>query len=235
MPEETQPTTPAAASDEGAGAQDTIPLHEALGNDQGPSPTAAEPEPKPESRFKRFLRRLLWTLALLLMIFVAGGAVVGWFLYRPARQEVSRLKQDLQEAQQQNADLEVQKADLENQLKAAQDQITDLKAQVEQLTTERDEIQTRYYLLSALANTYAAQLALTDKDTTSARLYLSNVKASLRLLEDRLPDQQAVIAEMKQRADKALSIMNTSPLTAQGELSALANYLTQLESLITTP
>ncbi len=236
-PEEIQPSTPspeATPPAEGAGPQDTIPLSEALGSAQEPSPTAA-PEPPSESRFKRFLRRLLWTAAALLVVFAAGGAVVGWFFYRPARQEVSRLKQEVQQAQQQSADLEVQKADLENQLKAAQNRIAELEAQVEQLTTERDTAQTHEYLLTALANTYAAQLALADKDTTSARLYLSNVKASLRLLEERLPEQKTVLAEMKQRADKALSLVSTSPLTAQGELSALANYLTQLETLLTTP
>jgi len=78
-------------------------------------------------------------------------------------------------------------------------------------------------------------MALAAKDPTSARLYLSNVKASLRLLEERLPEQKAVLTEMNQRVEKAMSILAASPLTAQGDLEALASYLTQLENLLVSP
>lgn len=230
-----QPAAPPSSSEASSPAQDTVPLNATP--EPTPPPPEEEPrqtpEKKPPSRFKRFVRRLLWTLAALLIAFIAGGATLYFTRYRSLEAQNRSLERQLQQVQQEKATLEVSKADLEAQLQEAQTRSAELEDQVKAIAAERDQAQTLQYLLGALADTYAAQLALDAKNPTSARLYLSNVQASLRLLEERLPQQQEVFTEMNRRVDKALQTLSTSPLTAQGELRALADYLQQLKRLIT--
>jgi len=227
---ETQPSSEASPP-----PQDTVPLNAATGAAE-PSPgqkTSEAPEKKPESRFKRFLRRLLWTLVGVFVVFAAGFITAWMIFYRPLEAQKRSLEQQLQQIQEEKAALEVTKADLETKLQDAQARLADLEDQAKTIAAERDQAQTLQYLLSALADTYAAQLALDAENPTSARLHLSNVQASLRLLAERLPEQKEVFTEMNQRVDKAMQTLTTSPLTAQGELTALADYFLQLKNLIT--
>ncbi len=240
MPEELQQPTESTPTPEPSAEtpslQDTVPLNaEAEAQTAPPSgetPPPAEP-PKPESRFKRFMRRLLWTVVGLFVVFAAGFITAWAVFYRPLQAEKQNLEIQLQQVQEAKASLDVEKADLESKLQEAQARIAELETKVEQVSAERDQAQTLHYLLSALADTYAAQLALEKENTTAARLYLSNIQAALRLLEERLPQQKEVLTEMHQRVEKATQTLSTSPLTAQGELTALADYLLQLEKLVT--
>lgn len=225
-----QPETP-PSSEASPPPQDTVPLNAATGAAEPSAPEA--PEKKPESRFKRFLRRLLWTLVGIFVVFAAGFITAWVTFYRPLEAQKRSLEQQLQQIQEEKAALEVTKADLETKWQDAQARLADLEDQAKAIAAERDQAQTLQYLLSALADTYAAQLALDAENPTSARLHLSNVQASLRLLEERLPEQKEVFTEMNQRVDKAMQTLTTSPLTAQGELTALADYFLQLKNLIT--
>ena len=235
--------------------QETVPLNAATGEAGSPSegaspdqmgepspgdpspkkeevPPTPEPEKKPPSRFKRFVNRLLWTLAAILVVFIAGGVTAMLVFYRPLKAQNRSLERQLQQVQEEKATLEVRKADLKAKWQDAQNRLAELEKQTKDLAAACDQAQTMQYLYAALADTYAAQLALNDQNPTSARLYLSDVQASLRLLKERVPNQQDVFTEMNQRVDKAMQTLSTSPLTAQGELSALADYLLQLKNLV---
>lgn len=235
---ETQPTPPADEPSQPAaeGPSPEAPTAPVETETLPPPPPAPEPatveEPRGESRVRRFFRRLLWTLAFAFALFAAGFLTAWYAVYQPAAGQLEQARQELQTAQQQQADLEVKQAELEGQLSDAQARIADLEGQLEAAQAEAQRQKARVYVLSALADTYAAKLSLERGETATARLYLANAKAALTLLHDLLPDQEAVITEMKHRIDQALGKLDTNPLAAQGDMDVVTNGLVQLEKLL---
>ncbi len=245
--EQTEPTPTGETQPTPSGTQGEAPSPEAATTPTavaGPQPTAQGPasetppqpeppaEPKPESRVRRFLRRLLWTLLSLFVVFGAGF-LTAWYGWRqPLYQQHMKMKSDLSQVTEQKAALEVQQADLEARLRDAQAQIADLETQLSDLQARSQRQKARVYVLSALADTYAAKLSLEMKETATTRLYLTNAKAALTLLGDLLPEQETALRELKGRIDQALGKLETNPLSAQGDMDVVTNGLVQLEKLL---
>lgn len=226
------PSGPQESAAEAPQAQPT-PEVETAPTSAGEAPTPEAEAPKAPSRVGRFFRRLAWTLLALFVVFAAGFLTAWYTQVTPRQNQIAQLTEDQQSLEQAKADLEVQVADLQQQLQDAQSRIQDLESQLQDAQAEANTLRTRMYILSALADTYAGKLTLAHGETTSARLYLSNAKAAITLLEDLLPEQKDSLSEMRYRIDEALGKLDTNPLSAQGDLDVLANALVQLEKLVT--
>jgi hypothetical protein len=169
-----------------------------------------EPLPKPRRRTR--LRRGLYGLGGLLIVFLLGAGLVGLLLYRPAQLELDEANEQLRDAEERIGELE--------------DQVATLELLPDQL----DESSRHAAVLGVLADVNAARLALAGGETASARLYLSATPERLTRLTEALgKEHEPVTSAMQQRLDLITKEISSEPEVAQNDLDALANQLMQLE------
>ena len=148
---------------------------------------SATPEPEPPlARQRRTrLRRGLYALGALLIVFLLGAGLIGLLLFRPAQQELNEANEQLRDAEGRSSELQGQLAALEPlpaqldqaqaQLRDAERRISELQDQVatlDPLPAQLDNVSRHAAVLGVLADVNAARLALAGGDTASARLYL---------------------------------------------------------------
>lgn len=195
----------------------------------GELPEEIEPGPtpaKPESAFRRFLRRAVrWVLALAIA-FALGALAVAWLFYRPKVEELGQARAGLQQAQGQITELQ-----------AEVERLSALDAERQTLQANLETMETRLAILSALEDIQAARLALATEDEASARASLSNTASALEGLANRVePEQRDLLEAMQNRLKLALEEMGRDAFAAQSDLGVLAANLTQLEnSYLETP
>lgn len=204
----------------------------------------SEPGLPPQRHRRTRLRRGLYVLSALLIVFLLGAGVVGLLLYLPAQQELSQANEQLRDAEGRISELQDQTATLEPlpgqldqanaQLRDAERRISELQDQVttlEPLPTELDNVSRHAAVLGVLADVNAARLALAGGDTASARLYLSATPERLgRLTEALGKEHDAVTSAMQKRLELIVKEIGRESKLAQTDLDALANQLMQLEA-----
>ena len=203
-----------------------------------------EPELPPQRQRRTRLRRGLYGLGALLILFLLGAGVVGLLLYRPAQQELNQANEQLQDAEGRIGELQDQMATLEPlpgqldqakaQLRDAEGRISELQDQVatlEPLPAQLDNVSRHAAVLGVLADVNAARLALAAGDTASARLYLSATPERLdRLAEALGKEHDAVASAMPKRLELIIKEIGPERTLAQTDLDTLANQLMQLET-----
>lgn len=205
-------------------------------------PKAAAPakpaqDKKAPGKFSRFMRKLLQTLVLVLVVFGAG-VVTGYFLIqRPA---VDDLSGQLDSVKSEKGGLETQVSDLEaevERLNGRLETLPQLEAEVNALEAGLASESLHVQLLSVLRDVQSAQVALGDEDVQLAGVSLSRTADKLETLRSLLPtENQGVVDDMLQRLNLSLTGLEGDLVAADSDLAVLANLLVKLEnSLFTTP
>ena len=201
-----------------------------------PAPKAA-PVKKAPGKFALFMRKMLQTIVVLLVIFGAG-VVTGYFLLqRPAVDDLSgqvdNLEGDKAGLESQVGELEAEVAELNGQLEA----LPALEAEIQSLETSLASEKLHVQVLSVLRDVQSAQVALADGDVQLAGVSLSRTADKLEALRTLLPaENQGVVDDMVQRLELSLNGLEGDNDAAASDLSVLANLLVKLEnSRFTTP
>lgn len=203
--------------------------------EEGAEPAAAQSEPEnleeftapkqqPETRLQRFLRLSIRWLAGFLIVFALGILATVFVLYRPATEQLSRVRTDLQQSQQQLLQLESQVSQLKG-----------LEAENKALQDQLDKANLHIRILSALSDVNAARLDVANDDIPSARVNLTNTPDTLKELENLVgTNQKDAVTAMQNRLDLALGEMDSDSFAALSDLKVLATNLVQLENTFFT-
>lgn len=135
-----------------------------------------EETPQP-SRFQIFMRKALTWLAVVLVAFLGGFITFYFSLYQPKVDELNQAQTTLAETQ---------------------DEVAQLEAQLASVSAQRDALETAdeyRHLLSILADTYAARLALVEENTAAAKSAFSDTDETLDVIIDVIQDFDAKLAE----------------------------------------
>lgn len=186
------------------------------------APEAVEPVtlpvPKPESAFRRFLRRVVrWTL-FILVIFGLGMVAAVFLWYIPMRKIA-------------NANLDA--------LNTANQQVMDLKEQLAGQTALEKEYQTALERLKLAAILKLVQSLQVEVASARIALYQNNIEAAQNALEnaDKLmtelqrqaeKEQQDVITDLQTRLTLAKSEIKDNSYAAQSDLDVLWRGLNDL-------
>ena len=223
----TQPVGQSAIPSETTSAQEGAPLPE---NDMTAqeAPSAAQeslPEPQPESKIRRFFRRLFRWILGFLIVFGLGFVAASWLLYRPARQAAEQAQAAAETASQ-------QAEAAQGQLLEVQAQVKDLQQQLQQAQDDARMAQLQEAMAEAYANAYALRLALKDGDVTGARLHAEALSKALDALKGLAPgEHQEIVADLqKQVADVQAKL--DSPNYADRQVRNIIRNLTTLEDLL---
>ncbi len=183
-----------------------------------PEPAETLPAPKPESAFRRFVRKVIrWTL-FVFVIFGLGmiAALVLWYL--PMRNTA-------------NAHLQA--------LEAANQQISELKEQVSSQTALEKEYQAALERLktagivklvqSLQVEIASARIALYQNNIEAAQSALANAEQLIaELKRQAAKDQQTAIADLQTRLTLAKSELKDNAYAAQSDLDVLWRGLIDL-------
>lgn len=193
-----------------------------------PESKVAELPPRPESRFRSFLRGFVrWTLGILVVFFIGVAAALLLF-YRPVSQKLTAADQDISQANQQIADqtTSINRLTAEN---------TDLKKQVSDIQTQVSQLQTQLALVQALSDARSASLAIADKDSAGAQLAVTQLSHSLDLLAADLgADHADIMALLKADVQQASQALRSNLASGRPILDRLVTNLTRLEDTLTT-
>ena len=182
----------------------------------------AKPAPRPESRARQLARVALRWFIILLIIFGAGAFVAYWFLYRPARAEISALNAQIGQANQQITDLQ-----------SEVDRLEPLGTENQRLQKELNEAQAHIQLLIALSEVNAARVSLAEENLPQAQTHLDNLSQNLETLMQTVPTaKQGEVIAMQNRLALVIDEMEQNAFAAQSDLEVLANSLNELESAL---
>ena len=203
-------------------------------------PASDEAQPQPESRARRFARKLVrWTLGFLIVIGV-GFLIAVFLIYQPKVQELKQAQANLTNIEATIAAQEAQILTLESQIDALNKQVESLNEQIEGLKEEKQALlaeqglhELQIVLLQTHANVLSAQIALFESNPARARILLKNASEQLAEFETMLPkDSPIEIAPLQARLELALNELDNAPETAIQDLNILAgDLLITLENL----
>ena len=184
----------------------------------------AEPEQpgaaaKPQSRFGRFLRRVLRWATATVVVFGLGVAATWFNQVRPRINQVQALEQGLATVEQQR-----------DQLQTAVDELRGVQAENEVLQDELQETEGRLALLRVLVDVTSAQLGIAQEDPIAAKAALENTAAALVDLGAKLgPGQASTMAALQDRLTLVQAELEADIFAAQRDLEILANSLLEVE------
>lgn len=180
------------------------------------------PEAPPEKRERRFLSLAIRWVAGLLIVFGLGVLATALLFYRPATEELSSVRRELQQARQRIAELE-----------SEVDRLQALETENRALEEDIAEAELRIQVLSALSDVNAARLALADEEIAAAQEHLAGTPDTLERLEGLVGSQQREeVTAMQNRLELALEEMERDQFAAQSDLRVLATNLEQLEDTL---
>ncbi len=210
-----------AASSPASAAQEAAPSTAS----QKPSEATPASQKKEESKVRRFFRRLLRWVVGLLVVFGLGFVAALWAFYLPMRSKALQAEADAQKAAQEVSTLKGQLAD-------AQSKIQSLETQLQQAQQDVTNTQTRLALTEALADAYAARLALKDGDAVGAGLYVDAMLKSLDTLASLVPPEHAqAVTEMQQQVQDIRENLD-SPSYADRKIRGVVQNLLALEDVL---
>ena len=174
---------------------------------------------KDESRFGRFLRRLLRWGVLVLVIFTSGVVAMHFVQVQPLRAERNDLTQSLVEAEQ-----------TQQELQAEIDKLEGVEAENQVLTESIKQTEARLTLLNVLVDVTRAQLALAQDEPVGVAAALQGTGEKLRSLRDLLGTSAAAELEgLRERLVLVLSEVDGDPFAAERDLEILANTILEIE------
>jgi len=183
------------------------------------TPAGTEAAAKPESRFGRFLRRVLRWATATLALFALGVAATWISQVRPRISQVQALEQGL-------AAVETQR----DQRQAALEELQGVQAENELLQADLQETEGRLALLRVLVDVTTAQLGIAEEDPIAAKAALENTAAALEDLADKLgPGEASTVAALQDRLALVQEELEADIFAAQRDLEILANSLLEIE------
>lgn len=189
----------------------------------------------PESKSRRFFRRLIRWAAGILIVFGLGLLAAIFLLYRPEAQKAEAAQQA---AQAELSQAHAQVTDLESQVAGLQEQIASLQPLKEtntQLLAAQDSLNLHIAILDARLDVANALLALAEQDGARALVILAQTDTTLDRIGQLLaPEQLNTITSMKQRLELVLTEIEVDPYAAQSDLDVLATNLLQLQDALIT-
>ncbi|HEY9089905.1 MAG TPA: hypothetical protein VIO36_17165 [Anaerolineaceae bacterium] len=182
--------------------------------------------PRGESRFNRFMRRLLRWALLVVVLFGAGVIVTYLFLYRPLQARANLAQSNLEQAQR---DL----SSAQSRLNEAEGQLKSMQTQVEQAAQDVTRAKNRAALQTVRTDLALARLALANKDGPAARTALVQAQNDLAQMLPTLQTADANLAEsVTGRLEIILNELNRDPTTAISDMDILSTNLDQVENLL---
>lgn len=182
--------------------------------------------PRGESRFNRFMARLLRWALLVLVLFGAGVIVTYIFLYRPLQLRADLAQSNLEQAQR---DL----SSAQSRLGESEGQVKSMQTQVEQARQDVTKAQNRAALQTVRTDLALARLALANKDGPAARTALVQAQNDLAQMLPTLQTADADLADsVTGRLEIILNELNRDPTTAISDLDILSTNLDQVETLL---
>lgn len=192
---------------------------------QEPSESEVE-APKEEGRFRRFMRRLVRALAVIVLLLGAGFLITYFLLARPAQQQVAQLQSRLEQAQRDLSSAETRVAESEGQVK-------NMQTQVEQARAEVEQAQSLAALQKVRTDIAVARLALANRDGPAARTALVQAKNDLaQLLPTLKAADEGLANSVSGRLDIILNELNRDPTTAISDMVILSRNLDQAEKAL---
>lgn len=206
------------------------------GPEEAPKP---ETEAKPPSRFRRFLRRLLWTLALLLVLYAAGFLTAIVLVVQPLQDRLGQAEQAAQNLQGQATSLNEQLAQKDTYIRELEARIQNLEGQLQQVQEAQkalEEAQARMTpyiaLLQSLHYGYRAALALQQEDLLAARLAWQTLLQHLETVQQTAPENvKDGVSAVYEQAQNLLPQLATDPTTYQ-KILVLVARMEDLEPLL---
>lgn len=199
--------------------------------DESPGSPVPELSPvEPESKTRRFFRKIIRWAAGVLIVFGLGFLTGIFLLYRPASQEAKRNSElmaiELTDADTQVAGLETQISELETQITSLQP-YKDLN---DGLVAEQQALNLHIALLDARVDVANALLALSEGNPAQVRVVLAKTAETLDTINGLLEsDQQEVADSLQERLELVLTEIDDDPFAAQSDLDVLGTKLLQLQ------
>lgn len=186
-----------------------------------------EMPPKEESRFRKFLRRLIRLLASILLIFGLGFLTAIYVFYQPKANELTATTKQLEEARAEIESLNSEIDELNDEiarLKSLEDTNKELKATI-------DNKNLLINLLTARLNVKSALLAIQNDELAQAQTLLETTASVMENIQPTLPAKDRQTFEtLQSRLDLALSELETDTYAAQSDLDVLLTGLEELQS-----
>ncbi len=224
---QTPPSSPPGPAEaEGPSAPEFPPVGET-------TPPGETMEPKPPSPWRRRLRRFLWLLAGVVLLYVCGLLSAVVLVVQPLESQYQQALLRERELNDQIASLQATLEAQEAQLKAMEQTAAQTEAKVASL--EEAELRRRQEALlnRAQKGLYKGIAALYEKDTLTARLALRGALQDLSELSDIAPEEwRDVLQDLQQELEDLLpqlTATNTTLLRLQRIADALEEVANQLE------
>lgn len=182
--------------------------------------------PQEEGRFRRFLRRLVRALAVIVLLLGAGFLLTYFLLARPAQQQLTQIQSRLEQAQRDLSSAETRVAESEGQVK-------NMQTQVEQARAEVEKAQNLAALQKVRTDIAVARLALANRDGPAARVALVQAQNDLaQLLPALKAADEGLANSVSGRLDIILNELNRDPTTAISDMDILSRNLDQAEKAL---
>lgn len=173
-------------------------------------------------RFRRFLRKALIWLVVIVLAFGAGVGTFYFVRFQPTQERLSQQRQAVQEAQDEIADLE-----------SEVDRLSAFEERNQELQQEIDDVRLHITILSARSSVSDALLALSEENIAEAKLELDKVGQTLETLKDMLnQDQVDVVNNMLQRHELIMEELDRDAFSARSDLEVLSSKLGSLENTL---
>ncbi len=226
------PETAATAATEGPGEAEGPPAVEA-GPEQPTTPPSEVAETKPSSPWRRRLRRFLWLLAGMVLLYVCGLLSAVVLVVQPLEVRYQQALLRERELANQVASLQATLEAQEAQRQALEREVDQLKDQVAALQEGERQRRQEALLHRAQKGLYKGIAALYEKDTLTARLALRGALQDLQELTDLAPaDWRDVLQDLQQELEDLLpqlTATDTTLLRLQRIADALEEVASQLE------
>ncbi len=174
-----------------------------------------------ESRVRRFFKRALRWVVVVLVIFTLGVAAMYFVRVRPLEDERDSLNQSLAEEQATRQGLQ-----------AELDRLEGVEAENQSLSLSLQQSEARLAVLNILVDVTRAQLALAQEDTVSVAAALQETGERLNSLRDLVGADE--LTGLRERLVLVLSEVDGDPFAAERDLEILANTLLAIERGLAT-
>jgi cell division protein FtsB len=182
---------------------------------------------------RRFFRKALIWLVVIVIGFSAGIATYHFLRYKPLAETLTAAQTELDQAQQDLNDLQADIDKLKILNKEAGDEISSLESEKKALQDELEKTITHLELFQVLVDVSSARVALFLEDIQEAKNYLINTQQRLDDLLPRIAEYDPALAQdMPQRLNLIISGLDRDTETVKIDLELITNDLLNIEKAV---
>ena len=211
------------------------PANENIISEEAPSQTftqtSEEIAAKEESKFRRFLRKLIrWTVGLLI-IFALGFLTAIVSYYQPARTQLRQATQDLGAAEETISSLNNKINDLNTEIQKKDEQINNLQSENSTMQDVITEKETHITVLKTMLSVNQATIALLNNKPNESMQALSQANELLQKIKEMLGESQTDnLDTIEQRLNLITTELKTNPSAALADMAIVIDDLAKLEA-----